>query len=177
MKRVIYVLMMTMVLINWPSSTFGQKDADEDPVLKIFDKYEEKEGVESVTISPALLGLMKNGKSSDKKTQDLIAKISGLRILTFNDGKNGKGKVNRESFVAELRPVIKNDFEEIMKVKSSGERLELYVRKTSDCKDCKGALLFVTSADAAVTVMHLAGKIDKSLVDAVMNGDISVSGK
>ena len=176
MKRLIPIL-ITMMLINCPMGVYGQKDADEDPIIRIFNKYEEKDGVESITISPALLGLMKNGKTNDKKTQELISKISGLRILTLNDGADGKGRVNRETLTAELQSVVKKEFEEIMKVKSSGERIELYVRNKPDCKECKSALLFITSADASLTVMHLAGTIDKSLIDAVMNGEIGISNK
>ena len=174
MKKIVPIL-IAMMFLNGPS--YGQKDANEDPVIKIFNKYEEKEGVESITISPALLGLMKNGKTNDKKTQDLISKISGLRILTLTDGADGKGRANREALTAELRSVIQKDLEEIMIVKSAGERIELYVRNKPDCKDCKSALLFINSANASVTVMHLAGLIDKALIDAVMNGEIGISGK
>jgi len=175
MKRVVPILIITM-LMSLPSRAFGQKDSD-DPVLKIFDKYEEREGVESITISPALLGLMKNGNSGDRKTQELISKITGLRILSLTDGADGKGRANREALTAELQAVVKKDFEEIMKVRSSGERIELYVRNKPDCKECKSALLFITSASNSVTVMHLAGVIDKSLIDAVMNGEIGMSNK
>ena len=119
---------------------------------------------------------MKNG-SNDKKTQELISKITGLRILTLTDGADGKGRVNREALTAELQAIVKKDFEEIMKVRSSGERVELYVRHKSDCKNCTSALLFITSADNSLTVMHLAGIIDKTLIDAVMNGEIGMSNK
>ena len=174
MKRFVPVIIIAM-LICLPSAVYGQKDVS-DPVIRILDKYEEREGVESVTISPALLGLMKSGNAGDKKTQELISKITGLRILTLNDGTNGKGRANREALTAELQTVVKTGFEEIMKVKNANERIELYVQK-ADCKDCKTALLFITSASNSLTVMHLGGTIDKSLIDAVMNGDIGISNK
>jgi len=175
MKRIVPILIITM-LMYLPSGVYGQKNA-EDPVLKIFDKYEEREGVESITISPALLGLMKNGNSGDKKTQELISKIGGLRILTLTDGANGKGRANREALAAELQTVVKTGFDEIMKVRNANERIELYVRHKPDCKDCMSALLFITSAANSLTVMHLAGTIDKTLIDAVMNGEIGLSNK
>ena len=173
MKRAIPILIITM-LICLPSMVFGQRNA-EDPVLKIFDKYEEREGVESITISPALLGLMKNGKSGDKKTQDLLSKIVGLRILTLTDGADNKRRANREALTTELQNVVKKDFVEIMKVKNVNERVELYVRQKPDCKDCTSALLFISSTANSVTVMHLAGVVDKTLIDAVMNGEIGMS--
>ena len=175
MKRIVPIFIITM-LISLPSGVYGQKNANEDPVIKIFNKYEEKEGVESITISPALLGLMKNG-SNDKKTQELMSKITGLRILTLTDGADGKGRVNREALTAELQAIVKKDFEEIMKVRSSGERVELYVRHKPDCKNCTSALLFITSETSSLTVMHLAGIIDETLIDAVMKGEIGISNK
>ena len=170
MKAVVNFLAV-MILVSSPLVVYGQRDNSEDPVIKIFNKYEERDGVESITISPALLRLMKNGKSNDKKTQELISKISGLRILSLTDGEGGRGRANRESLTAELQSVVKKDFEEIMMVRSSGERMELY----SQNKDGKGALLFITSSSNSVTVMHLAGTIDKTLIDAVMNGEIGLS--
>ena len=170
-------ILIIAMLISVPLGVYGQKDADDDPVIKIFNKYEDMEGVESITISPALLGLMKNGKTNDKKTQEYISKITGLRILTLTDGADGKGRAIREALAAELQAAVKKDFEEFMKVKSSGERLELYVRHRPNCKDCKSALLFITSADDSLTVMHLAGVIDKTLIDAVMNGEIGITNK
>ena len=170
MKKVVIFLMM-MILIGSPSGIYGQQGAEADPVIKIFNKYEERDGVESITISPALLGLMKNGRTNDKKTQELISRISGLRIMTLNDGADGKGRANRESISAELQAVVKKDFEEIMIVRSAGERTELHVRS----KDGKGALLFITSSPNSLTVMHLAGTIDKTLIDAVVKGEIGIS--
>ena len=165
-----HILIMTM-LIHVPSGAYGQKDAGDDHVIRIFNKYEEKEGVESISISPALLGLMKNGKTNDKKTQELISKITCLRILTLNDGADGKGRTNREALTAELQAAVRSDFEEIMMVRNASERVELYVRN----KDGRGALLFITSSSNSLTVMHLAGTIDKTLIDAVMNGEIGIS--
>ena len=176
MKRFVQIAVIS-ILVCLPSVVYGQRDGDDDPVIKIFNRYEDKDGVESITISPALLGLMKSGKTSDKKTQDLISKIIGLRILTLTDGADGKNRNSREALVAELQTVVKRDFVEFMSVKNSGERVELYVRHNSECKDCKSALLFISSAADSVTVMHLAGIIDKTLIDAVMNGDIGMSKK
>ena len=176
MKRIVFVVIITM-LICLPSGVYGQKDANDDPVIRIFKRYEEKEGVESITISPTLFGMM-NGKTNDKKTQDLISKITGLRILTLTDDADGKGRANREAITRELKAVVQKDYEEIMKVKSSDDRLELYVRnKPTNCKDCQGALLFITSATNSVTVIYLSGTIDKSLIDAVMNGEIGITNK
>ena len=175
MKKFCNILIIA-ILTGLPTGVYGQNDSD-DPVIKIFNKYEEREGVESIRITPALLRLMKDGRTGDRKTQDLISKITGLRILSLTDGADGKGRANREALAGELQAVVKKDFEEFMMVRNGGERVELYVRHTPDCKDCKSALLFITSTSKSITVMHLAGTIDKSLIDAVMNGEIGISNK
>ena len=171
MKRIIYILIIASFACA-SSGAYGQND--DDPVIKIFNKYENREGAEFITISPALFGLIKNGNPSDKKTQELISKITGLSILTLSDGVDGKGRAGREALATELQAVVKKDFEEIMKVKSSGESSELYVR---NCKNCKAALLFISSSINSVTVLHLTGTIDKTMIDAVMNGEIGISNK
>ena len=177
MKRI--VVIVTAMLMSIPLVVYAQKSEEADPVLKLFNQYEEKEGVESVSISPALLGLMKGGKANDKKTQELISKITGLRILAIADSTDSRRRVNREAFTAELRAIVKADFEEIMKMKTANERIELYVRSKPDCKsnDCKSALLFIISANSSISATHLAGTVDKTLIDAVINGEISLSNK
>ena len=171
MKRFINIFIIA-ALITIPLGVCGQ-NADEDPVIRIFNKYENREGVESVTISPALFGLMRNGNSGDEKTRELISKITGLRVLSFTDRTDGGGRATREALSAELQAVVKSNFEEIMKVNRSGERIELYVRNGN----INSALLFITSANNSLTALHLAGTIDKTLIDAVMNGEIGLSGK
>jgi hypothetical protein len=166
MKKLIYIL-ITASLISVSSGAYGQND---DPVITIFNKYENREGVESVTISPALFSMMQNVNSADSKTREIMSKITGLRILTLKDGDNGIGRANREALTAELQAVVKRDFVEIMRVNSSGDRIELYVRNNT-------ALLFITSATNSITALHLAGTIDKTLIDAVMNGEIGISNK
>ena len=169
MKRLTYILIIVS-LISVSTGAYGQND--DDPVIKILTKYENREGAEFITISPTLFRLMKNGNSSDPKTQELMAKITGLSILTLTDGADGKGRTNREALTAELQNVVKKDFEEIIKIKNSGESNELYIR---NCKNCQTSLLFIASATNSVTVLHLAGTIDKTLIDAVMNGEIGLS--
>lgn len=167
MKRVIHILIIT-ALICFPSGAYGQRDTDDDPIIKIFSKYEEMEGVETISISPTMFRLM-NSRTNDQKTQELLSKITGLRIITLKDNDN-RGRANRETFAAELQTAVKSGFEEIMMVRSAGERIELYVRNNP-----KSALLFITSSSNSVTAIHIAGTIDQSLIDAVMNGEIGIS--
>ena len=173
MKRFI-PMMITAILLCQPFLLPAQNASD--PVLAVFDKYEDKEGVESVTISPSLLGLMKGNKAGDKKTQELIGKISGLKVLSISDKPENTKKSLREQLLADLRPVLSKEYEQVMKVKSEGDRVELYIRKNAGKNSTQSsALLFITSEVHSVTVMHLSGVVDKELVDAVIKGDIGIT--
>ena len=55
MKKLFSILTIS-ILICLPSVVYGQ--TGDDPIIRIFNKYEEKDGVESVSISPALLRMM-----------------------------------------------------------------------------------------------------------------------
>jgi hypothetical protein len=175
MKKIIPLL--TIMLMSMSLVVYGQKKTDEkvneDPIVKILKKYEDSPGVESITISPALLEIMKGRKDNNKETQELFSKISELRVLTMAATDSSRHIVLK-TFTAELQTVVKKDFKEYMKIKSAGERSELYVRDKPDCNDCSRALLFISSTAEYITVIYLAGTIDKTLIDAVMNGSISV---
>lgn len=152
-------------------TAYGQKDVNEDPIPKLLDAYEEKEGVASITISPSLLAMVKKGKGQDRQTKELISKIAALRILTITDSEVKKNLLH------ELEPALQKSYAQIMKTKAAGERMALYLRRETENGNEKqvGALL-VTIAEADLTVMHLSGMVDAGLIDAVMNGKISVSG-
>ncbi|GHT21531.1 hypothetical protein FACS189464_0440 [Bacteroidia bacterium] len=177
MKTISKLCYVSILLGLTLSSAFGQKEANEDLIPGIFDRYEDKTGVESITISPSLLMTLKSNKTNDKKTLDLVSKISGLRVLNIN---NSADKDNvREALLAELKTAVKKGYEQIMTIKESGERLELHLRIVTDRNDSKqaSALLFITSGNDSVTVLLLSGNIDKSVIDAVVNGEISISKK
>jgi len=175
MKRAVNILAIS-ILICLPMGAHGQQ-TPVDPVIGIFNKYEQRDGVEAISISPAMLRLMQSGRTNDQRTQDLVSKITGLRILSISDGTGGRGRTNREALAAELQEVVSKDFVEFMSVRNAGERVELYVRNIADCRDCTNALLLITSSANSITAMHLAGAIDQSLIDAVMRGDIGISNR
>ncbi|MDR1866496.1 MAG: DUF4252 domain-containing protein [Bacteroidales bacterium] len=170
MKKISALLILAVLASATTIHVCGQT------IPKIFDRYEEKEGVESVTISPMLLGIMKNGKTQDRKTQELLSKISGLRILTIADDA-----ADKDALLSELKSVLQKGYQQIMKMKSSGERVELYhknIPMNTAEEDAKiSALLFMTTQKSSVTLVYLSGTIDKRVIEAVMNGEIHVSGK
>ena len=174
MNRLVNILVIS-ILICLPSGAKGQ--TPEDPIIGIFNKYEQREGVESISISPAMLRLMQSGRTNDPKTQELVSKITGLRILSISDGTGNRGRASREALATELQEVVRKDFVEFMSVRNAGERVELHVRNIADCRNCTNALLLITSSANSITAMHLSGTIDQSLIDSVMKGEIGLSNR
>ncbi len=76
MKKII--LIITIIL---PLAVMGQKSA----VDKLFEKYANKEGFTTVNISGKLLGLASQADTINKATNDILSKLTGIRILKVED--------------------------------------------------------------------------------------------
>ena len=174
MKKARNLLMLAALMSLTAASAYGQKPVYEDPVPQILDAYEEKEGVEAITISPtAILALIKNGKAQDKKTKELLSKITELRILIVGSDEL------MEQLKAELNPALQKGYTQIMKAKVTGNHMLLYAQNIPENAESshRNALLAIISEPQSASVMYLSGDVDASLTEAVMSGKISVSGK
>ncbi|MDR0415627.1 MAG: DUF4252 domain-containing protein [Prevotellaceae bacterium] len=171
MKKIVTLLTLTLLVCIAAANAYGQKEAREDLVSGLLDVYEDKEGVESITISSSLLAMMENGTGQDKQTKELISKIKDLRVLIITDAGVEK------ALLAELEPVLQNTYTQIMKVKKSAkERMMLYLRTSPEKSGKKqaGALLVTIAEDNSLTVMYLSGNVDTDLIDAVLSGKVNV---
>ncbi|MDR2814056.1 MAG: DUF4252 domain-containing protein [Prevotellaceae bacterium] len=172
MKKAINLLMLAALMSAAAANAYGQKIVPEDSVPKILDAYEEKEGVESITISPTMLAMMKNGKAQDRNTKELLSKIMELRILNVtSDGL-------AEKLTSELKPALQKSYTQIMKAKMTNERMSLYAQNPPAIAGDKrvSALLVIIFGQQSTSIMYLSGDIDASLTEAVMSGKIGVSG-
>jgi hypothetical protein len=172
MKKAIKILMLAALVSITAASAYGQKVVHEDSVPQILDAYEEKEGVESITISPAMLAMMKNGKAQDRKTKELLSKITELRILIVTNEQL------MERLMAELKPNLQKSYTQIMKAKITGEYMLLYTQNIPANSGNRqlNALLAIITEPQSSSIMYLSGDIDASLTEAVMSGKISASG-
>lgn len=173
MKKVINLLLLAALTSLAAASAYGQKIVCEDSVPKILDAYEEKEGVEAITISPSMLAMMKDNKAQDRNTKELLFKITELRILIVT-GEKLAGQLR-----ADLNPLLQKGYTQIMKAKLAGEHMLLYTQNVPENAGDgqKNALLAIISEPKSTSIMYLSGDIDASLTEAVMSGKISVSGK
>jgi hypothetical protein len=102
-----FIILTSFALIS--ITGFGQnKDID-----NIFNKFDGKNGVTSVNITKDMMNLVAQMDSSDFKAKDLLAQISRVRILAFENAVP-EDKVSFETMVKSL-PL--KDYKELMVVK------------------------------------------------------------
>ena len=158
--------MLTALLA--PVALSGQNKEIND----LFDKYEKKSSVESVVISPPppppVPSAGKNSK--DKEAQEWMSKITEMRILTVGSGVMENNVPVRQSLKADMEKLITTfNFSRLLKVKDSGEEVELYVNKNKT-----GVLLFLNSSTEEYTVIAMFGDIDDKMLKTAMSGGIHI---
>lgn len=161
MKKIILVLLAAIIFPLHASAQSKQ-------ISEIFDKYEKKKHVESIVVTPSLLGFMIGGE--DKEAKELMSKIKEIRILNVPTNAVENGVPLRLSLKDELdKLIIKEQFSRAVKVNKGDELLEVYISQND-----KGALLFLASSTAEFAVISIFGKIDKEVVNSVMNGSLKI---
>jgi hypothetical protein len=99
----------------------AQKSVD-----RLFEKYSGKEGFTTIDISGDLLNLAATleDEDNDDKSEEIKARITGIRILTEKEGY-----MSEENFIdAMKKDVAFNDYEEFMRVKESDQDLRMLVK-------------------------------------------------
>lgn len=155
-------LIILLSLVLFPLSMTAQtKQLD-----KIFATYENYRNVESVSITPELFATL----SAEAKSNELLTKITLLKILNVTKGTTDKEKsvwINLRNDVNKL--IQENNFSQILKVKEKGDLLEMYLKKSE-----KSLLVFIADSQTEYAVFYLQGNIDKSVIDALITGEIKI---
>ncbi len=155
-------LIILLSLVLFPLSMTAQtKQLD-----KIFATYENYRNVESVSITPELFATL----SAEAKSNELLTKITLLKILNVTKGTTDKEKsvwINLRNDVNKL--IQENNFSQILKVKEKGDLLEMYLKKSEN-----SLLVFTADSRTEYAVFYLQGNIDKSVIDALITGEIKI---
>lgn len=133
---------------------------------KIFATYENYRNVESVSITPELFATL----SAEAKSNELLTKITLLKILNVKKAGTDKERsvwINLRTDVNKL--IQENNFSQILKVKEKGDLLEMYLKKSEN-----SLLVFIADSQAEYAVFYLQGNIDKSVIDALITGEIKI---
>ena len=132
-------------------------------VEKVIEFYSTKNSVESVEISPQFMAMMAGQSGGDK---ELFSKVSGIKVISMSKESNST-KDAITTMMEQMREAVKKDnYNQIMKVKSDGSLVEMHVRDST--------LLFLVQDDKEGVVLYINGKVDADLIKAVMDGQITI---
>jgi hypothetical protein len=135
MKKVV----LFILVVAFPTFMMAQNSA----VDKLFAKYQGKQGVTTVSISPELFQMVNAMGIEELEGQDLpLDKVASVKILTIED-EEGWEDVN---FYNEIKKDLEvDDFEEVMTVDDGGEVVRMWMKV--DKKTVSEFLLIVGGDD------------------------------
>jgi hypothetical protein len=154
MKRILLMMMWVLIPVGMmaQSSDFG----------KICDSYENRKGIESIDISPKAFSFLV--PESEVQEKQLFKKMEELKILSVScDKYKSTADSLREDVLSYIK---KNNFQQVMKVKDSQEKLSMYNRTHE--------LIFLALSEDEVAVIYIKGTIDEDLIKAVAEGKIKI---
>ncbi|HVN59555.1 MAG TPA: DUF4252 domain-containing protein [Bacteroidales bacterium] len=116
MKKIIGIIAAALVTL----SVNGQKSIDD-----LFARYAGKDGFTTVTINGNLLKLAKLFDNEDSDRSEMPANISVIRILSQEDGNDGKVE---NFYDAVIKDIDLTKYDEFMQVKEKDQQLKMLVR-------------------------------------------------
>jgi len=144
MKQFIFSLLLTILMIGFPSAKTSAQDA-------LFQKYNDVEGVTTIYISKTMLRMIPNVKTGKHDISTIASKLDQLRVLACE----------RPSLIASIKKnaleaYSKGQYEVAMQVNDSGEHVTIYCKKLG--KD-KAEYALLSEEDGEISIISLQGRI------------------
>jgi len=138
-KEIMKKFIITSVLAVLPFVSFAQTTA--------FNKFEDVEGIQAVSINKEMFDMFRSMDSSakDEKTKtymDLAGQVDNVKIFTTSE-KRYKKQI-KEAVAGYLK---QNTLQELMSVSTEGNKVKIYVRQGSSESIIKEGLVFVENED------------------------------
>ena len=163
MKKISILIVLFLLSTN----IFGQTEE----LNKLFDKYQDTEGVTSIKIAKPMFKLLNNLKIDDEelgKIQPLLGKVNGLKMLVLEKSGTSKNPIINEGKIEkDIATSLKNmKYEELVTVNSKDAKIKFMAQDiTSNVMD--NLILNIMSEDSSVLMM-LDGKISMEDVNNLM---------
>ena len=164
MKKISILIVLFLLSTN----IFGQTEE----LNKLFDKYQDTEGVTSIKIAKPMFKLLNNLKIDNDelgKIQPLLGKVNGLKMLVLEKSGTSKNPIINEGKIEkEIATSLKNmKYEELVTVNSKDAKIKFMAQDiTSNVMD--NLILNIISEDSSVLMM-LDGKISIDDVNNLMS--------
>ncbi|CAM3767571.1 DUF4252 domain-containing protein [Flavobacterium gelidilacus] len=148
MKKIVLLLLVVL-----PSYIFAQSS---------FDKFEDKDEVNSVIVNKKMFELMSKVKvdAKDKEMQQyltLLKKLDNLKVFTTNSTKlSSEMKSSVSSYLKS------NPLEELMRVNSDGKNVKIYIKSAGSSSIVKELLLFMEGdlKETPTVILSLTGEFN-----------------
>ncbi|MFT5754454.1 MAG: hypothetical protein ACI924_001688 [Flavobacterium sp.] len=148
MKKIVLLL-----LVFLPSFLFAQSS---------FDKFEDKDDVNSVIVNKKMFELMSKVKVDTKDKEmlqylTLLKKLDNLKVFTTNSSKLSSEM--KSSVTSYLKS---NPLEELMRVNSDGKNVKIYIKSAGSSSIVKELLLFMEGdlKDTPTVILSLTGEFN-----------------
>ena len=125
-----------------------------------FEKIAEMEGVTSVYVSPKMFSMMSGSNTGDINIDKVAKKLTGLQILS-SENQEASDMLRKETALINT----KNGYEELLRVKDSGERVFIYTKENKDANE----YVLLVDEGKEFTVIILEGKLTVDEVRGIVN--------
>jgi hypothetical protein len=139
MKKTVLKISLIILMII-PSVLFGQS-----PMSKLFDKYCEKDGYTSVVITTDAIEINPGNDKEAIEFKELIDQVESIKII--------KSK-NIEFYDKVMKVIKKNDYEQVIDIRESGEEIGFYMLK-DETGNINEYLLAVKEEDEVIVISVL----------------------
>ncbi len=158
---------LLIVLFLLSTNIFGQTEE----LNKLFDRYQDTEGVTSIKIAKPMFKLLNNLKIDNEELgniQPLLGKVNGLKMLVLEKSGTSKNpNLNEGKIEKEIANSLKNmKYEELVTVNNRDAKIKFMTQDiTANVMD--NLILNIMSEDSSVLMM-LDGKISMDDVSKLM---------
>ncbi|ANF51048.1 hypothetical protein A0O34_11225 [Chryseobacterium glaciei] len=167
-----------LIIFAFAFSHFYNVYGQGDKFDKLFEKYQEVEGVTSIKIAKPMFGMLSSLNIDDAQLDQikpLLAKINGLKVLITenpekaNSPEGRKVQANLSQLSKDVSSYLKNlNYSEIMSVNNSGAKIKFL---SSEAKDgiLDDLLLSINSDSGENILVMLDGKLSMDDVNKIIN--------
>ncbi|MCK4407586.1 MAG: DUF4252 domain-containing protein [Bacteroidales bacterium] len=144
MKKTVLKISLIILMII-PSVLFAQKS----PMSKLFDKYNEKDGYTSVVITTDAIKINPGNDKDAIEYKELLDQVGSIKIIKSE---------NIEFYNKVMKVVKKNDYEQVIDIRESGEEIGFYM--LIDKKGNLNEYLLAVKDENEIIVILVLGDID-----------------
>ncbi|ROH96818.1 DUF4252 domain-containing protein [Chryseobacterium daecheongense] len=167
-----------LIIFALAFSHFFNMYGQEDKFDKLFDKYQEVEGVTSIKIAKPMFGMLSSLDIDDAQLDQIkpfLSKIDGLKVLITENPEDShtedgmKVQSNLSQLSKDISSYLKNlNYSEIMTVNNSGAKIKFLSSKAIDGM-VDDLLLSINAGGGENILVKLDGKLSMDDINKIIN--------